>query len=275
MVPAGDDSECPLGTLVVERNGRVTHTYPGSYGHLTLDAGPYGQAALVERCEESIGELLFASTALAAPGDAPQWQGYPIPDEVVHLDGPGWLGLTGFFAADAVFADDGISWVETVVFDAFDGSMWQWSDKLGFRDGLELMGIDFVVPNGWNYAPIDDDGATASMWDLESASFVEIQVRSGPVAAPGPLPGEDRLGTEAVAVEVWEDRGEGRAAVVDIVAAMDHRFAGPDGARSVRVVAVDQRTVIIESFLAAGAGTAGGEVPAMAVDAIRVFNAVG
>ncbi|MGB5758204.1 MAG: hypothetical protein WBM50_14905, partial [Acidimicrobiales bacterium] len=69
--------------------------------------------------------------------------------------------------------------------------------------------------------------------------------------------------------------GEGRAAVVDIVAAMDHRFAGPDGARSVRVVAVDQRTVIIESFLAAGAGTAGGEVPAMAVDAIRVFNAVG
>ena len=47
LVPAdetSDDTECPGGSLAVEdATGAVTHTYPGTYGHLEFHPGPYGQ----------------------------------------------------------------------------------------------------------------------------------------------------------------------------------------------------------------------------------------
>lgn len=272
---AVDDTECSTGELVVEVDGVVTHNYGGGYGHLTLHPGPFGQAAMVEQCEESIGSLFFTSTIALSPGDGPDWSEVEVPPSVFYLAELGWQGLTGFFGADATFYDGTTSWTDTVVFDAFDGSMAVWADKLGSRDEHPLIGVDVVVPNQWNHAPIEDDSPMISMWDLESPSFVEILVTTEAPTVPAPFDGEHLVTTSVSDVDLWTDVGSGRARRDGTAQAVDYRFSNADGARAVRIISLDDRTVTIESFLAAAAGQASGEVPAMAVEAVRIFTSVG
>jgi hypothetical protein len=274
-VDPSDDVQCRQGLLGLDRNGETVHRYDelGPVGTLDLRFGPFGELAFVETCEESPVALFFA--AGTEPGQIPELVESPVDAEMFALGDLGWLGSTGWFAAMVTFYDNEVGWNDLVVWDPTDGSSQLWADVFGSRDDLAGEGLDFVVPNGWNYAPIAEGQTTVNMWDQESETGLNITVHVGGVADPELGPGETALGTADVVLPIWSDVGDGRSQHSAFVDATDHLFVTDAGSRTVRVVVVDGRTIVMELTVSDDLGTAVADVPRLALDAVRIFDAVG
>jgi hypothetical protein len=208
-------------------------------------------------------------------GAPPELTRAPLTNTVLYLEATGWLALTGWFSAEVTFYDGEMGWNELVVWDAFDGAMHLWPDVFGSRDELIEAGVDFIVPNQWNHAPITSAQTNANMWDLGSASWLNIEVYDTPIVSPRAEDGETAEGSTAVFVPLWTGVGESRAQKTANAEATQYEFSSADGWRIVRVVELPDRTIVIESFLSSGLGQSYVDVPRLAVDAVRVFSAVG
>jgi hypothetical protein len=286
-----DDVECPSGSPALRNSsGQIFHTYPDRVGRLELLEGPYGQVALIERCEESLDGIMLVTTGGLSSGAVPPLVAWAWPDEIGAITELGWLGLTGFFSAEATYhghgSDQGghssaggsVQWTDTIVIDAVDGSTRSWAEVFGQRLVHPLDGLDVVVPDGWTGVNVDDVHTSIVLSDSQSQSWVTIDVFLDEPPTPAPTAGETALAASEAQVHRWDQVDDDRSVVIGQMTAEEHRFTSPDGDRMVRLVRPDGqegRRVRIEAFTDAGSNLAAGDVPLLVVESVRIHNTVG
>lgn len=272
-----NETECVEGLLTVEVSGEIVHTYDRSWQYPTLYRGPFGQLALVEYCGDEVLGLAFADAGLQAQGESPLWNEASVPEQVFHLDGLDWFGSTGFFGGDATFYDGERSWSDTVAFDPYDQSMSLLAERLGRRGRDVINGVDVIVPDGWNFATVDADTAATLLSDPGSGSSIAITVLLQPPTTPVAIGDEELVDTSVVDVALWEEAevGSGRAAEQGWLVGVDYNFQGLTGSRWVRLVTLEDRTVMIEGLLDDGAAPFTAELASIVIDSVRIYNTVG
>ncbi len=276
----GDDIECAPGVLGVQVDGAIIHTYDdlSPVGGLRGFEGPRAQFAIVESCEEWTTRILFADFGVPPVDNVPEVRTVVPPDDIFFLNEFGWFGISGFLAAEASFYEGtGDGWNDTVLFDAYEGSVQVASDVIGWREPSLAAGVDYVAPGGWSVPPFDSDATTVSMSDDESGSWMVLTVHDGQIPSPLALAAETANEPRQFEVDLWEsvDPELGRSRKTGIVPATETMFIGPDGTRVVRHLAGEDRTVEIELFVSAGIGSAYIDVPWYALEAVRMYDAVG
>jgi hypothetical protein len=273
--PESENGDCRNGSLFVEADGVEVHRYDRPLSNPTLHHGPFGQAALVERCEEAIIGLGFFDGALLQPGQPPTWQHEMLPSKVSDLHDVGWLGRMGLFGGEATLIDDDGSWVDTVVFDPFDLSMTTWAERIGYRASDPLNGIDLVVPGWWTFTPVGPESTATVVTDPTSSSWLTVTAYLDPPPAPTPTVDETLLEVWSVDLSVWDEVGPGRAVPADRFVAVDYLFQAQGGLRTVRQVTVEDRTVEVESFAGQEVAPGVAELLVMVVDSVRILTTVG
>jgi hypothetical protein len=233
---------------------------------------------MVESCEEWTTRIFFSDFGVPPADDVPSLLAVVPRDDIFFLHEFGWFGLSGMFMAEASFYEGtGEGWTDNVVFTTHDGAMRLESDVIGWREPLLAAGIDYVAPSGWSVPEFRSDTTSIGMTDVENGSSLLVSVHDGPIDPPHPMAGEIEAEPRRFEVATWEsvDGGLGRARKLGAASATEIRYRSDAGDRTVRHIELADRTVELELFVSSNLGAPFADIPWAAMNAVRVYEAVG
>ncbi len=217
------DAECSAGQLGFRLNDQGDiHIYEdlGTLGFARHQSGPRGQDAFIVSCEESIEEILIASSVGA--DTPPTIRAFQLGDPWTMDFSRSEIGWWGdVLAGWAVDGNAGINNLDLVMFDTETGVIVPLADKVGSWQSMLDTGYDYLLPDEWQ-AVVDPTIGAVTITSADGGALVEIEPLASAGENDGPSSGE-QLDFLADQVARWATPDQG--SIADVFVEMQERLS--------------------------------------------------